>query len=33
MVGAASTLLFALVAQIGEQADYARFIPAKEKPI
>ncbi|MDA7760530.1 ATP-binding protein [bacterium] len=30
MVGAASTLLFALVAQIGEQADYARFIPARE---
>ncbi|MGB2180426.1 MAG: ATP-binding protein [Porticoccaceae bacterium] len=29
MVGAASTLLFSLVAQIGEQADYARFIPAK----
>ena len=27
MVGAASTLLFSLVAQIGEQADYARFIP------
>lgn len=30
MVGAASTLLFSLVAQIGEQADYARFIPAQE---
>lgn len=27
MIGAASTLLFSLVAQIGEQADYARFIP------
>ena len=30
MVGAASTLLFSLVAQIGEQADYARFIPAQK---
>ena len=30
MIGAASTLLFSLVAQIGEQADYARFIPAKK---
>ena len=30
MVGAASTLLFSLVAQIGEQADYARFIPARK---
>jgi hypothetical protein len=27
MIGAASTLLFSLVAQIGEQADFARFIP------
>ena len=30
MIGAASTLLFSLVAQIGEQADFARFIPPKE---
>lgn len=27
MIGAASTLLFSLVPQIGEQADFARFIP------
>ncbi|UVW35446.1 ATP-binding protein [SAR92 clade bacterium H455] len=31
MIGAASTLLFSLVAQIGEQADYARFIPPPHK--
>ena len=31
MIGAASTLIFALVAQIGEQADYARFIPTQQK--
>ncbi|MDB4581176.1 hybrid sensor histidine kinase/response regulator, partial [Porticoccaceae bacterium] len=30
MIGAASTLLFSLVAQIGEQADYARFIPPQQ---
>ena len=30
MIGAASTLIFALVAQIGEQADYARFIPTQQ---
>jgi len=30
MIGSASTLIFALVAQIGEQADYARFIPAQQ---
>lgn len=30
MIGAASTLIFALTAQIGEQADYARFIPAQQ---
>ena len=27
--GAASTLIFALVAQVGEQADYLRFLPEK----
>ena len=30
MIGAASTLMFSLVAQIGEQADYARFIPPQQ---
>ena len=30
MIGAASTLLFSLVAQIGEQADFARFIPPEK---
>ena len=30
MIGAASTLLFSLTAQIGEQADFARFIPPEK---
>ncbi|WP_410210626.1 ATP-binding protein [Aquirhabdus sp.] len=29
--GAASTLIFALIAQVGEQADYLRFLPEKTK--
>ena len=29
-IGAASTLLFSLTAQIGEQADFARFIPPEK---
>jgi Mn2+/Fe2+ NRAMP family transporter len=30
LFGAASAVLFALVAQIGEQVDYLRFLPARE---
>jgi len=30
-IGAASTLIFALVAQVGEQADYLRFLPARTR--
>ena len=31
LFGAASSVLFALIAQIGEQVDYLRFLPSKEK--
>jgi len=31
LFGAASSILFALMAQIGEQVDYLRFLPPKEK--
>lgn len=31
LFGAASSVLFALMAQIGEQVDYLRFLPPKEK--
>ncbi len=31
MFGAAASILFALMAQIGEQVDYLRFLPPKEK--
>jgi signal transduction histidine kinase/CheY-like chemotaxis protein/purine-cytosine permease-like protein len=31
LFGAASSVLFAMVAQIGEQVDYLRFLPPKEK--
>lgn len=30
-IGAASTLIFALVAQVGEQADYLRFLPERTR--
>lgn len=31
LFGAASSILFALIAQIGEQVDYLRFLPVKQK--
>jgi len=31
LFGAASAVMFALIAQIGEQVDYLRFLPSKEK--
>jgi hypothetical protein len=30
LFGAASSVLFAMVAQLGEQVDYLRFLPPKE---